>query len=177
MLSATKLYRQLNTSFVLIALLVLIVSIIWLVCMARVNESVIRTSQFVQNSVDDARQNIREDLQKITSKLKSQNAELLTIENLSMSRSEIADTHTIVNVSLVRYVAELEICSEKYRSYIVKVDFYGINPRIESNRLLVIDERFFWDYEARNIYLPILDSKMNMDANICWMKIISASNK
>jgi len=45
-------------------------------------------------------------------------------------------------IQLVHYFAEVEVCTGGYSSYKVKVDFYGINPRIENNRLLIMDEAY-----------------------------------
>ena len=179
MISVTKLYAYLNLAFITVTVIlgVSVASSYFVL-----NNTVVDTSQFVQNSVDSSRQNIREDLQIITSKLNA-NAEAVGIiqewmvyltDNINSSWSTI---HNDINIQLVHYIAEVEICSIKFPTQKVKVDFYWINPRIESNRLLILDERLFANYEAYNVYLPVLDKNTDYDADLCSIKILSSSNK
>lgn len=140
-----------------------------------ISNIVIDTSQFVQNSVDDARQNIRDNLKKISSELDTQTEELNIIrwrtdwitDNIQPSHSWVTN---VTNVQLVHYFAEVEICSEDYPSYKVKVDFYWINPRIEDGKLMVLSEHFTADY---NEYLPIFDKNIGYDAHICSLKLLN----
>lgn len=81
---------------------------------------------------------------------------------------------TNVQLQLVHYVVDVEICSSEYPSYQTRVDFYGINPRIENLWLLIIDERYFASYKGRHVYLPILDENTGLDAIICWLEIVSS---
>lgn len=178
----TKLYDYLNWAFAFVIAVCIATFISTIVVYFKLSNTVVDTSQFVQNSVDDARQNIREDLQIITSKLNA-NAEAVGIiqewmvyltDNIKSSWSTI---HNDINIQLVHYIAEVEICSIKFPTQKVKVDFYWINPRIESNRLLILDERLFANYEAYNVYLPVLDKNTDYDADLCSIKILSSSNK
>lgn len=142
--------------------------------------------QELHNAIDNSRINIQDNIDalstKVDSKFWSLDAQLTVLqwrtdwiaENISSSHSWVTN---VSNIQLVHYFAEVEICSHKYSSYKVKVDFYGINPRIESNRLLILDERLFADYEAYNVYLPILDKNTDYNANLCSIKILSSSNK
>jgi len=142
--------------------------------------------QELHTAIDTARINIREDIvnldKKIDSRFSTYDVQLDVIQwrtdwiadNIKPSHSWVTN---ISNIQLIHYIAEVEICSDKHSSYKVKVDFYGINPRIESNRLLILDERYFSDYEAANVYLPIYDKNTDYDANLCSIKILSSSNK
>ncbi len=78
MISVTKLYDYLTGMFAATFALIIIVFASNIVIYFMIDNTVVDTSQFVQNSVDDARQNIREDLQIITSKLNA-NAEAVGI--------------------------------------------------------------------------------------------------
>lgn len=142
--------------------------------------------QELHTAIDTARINIREDIvnldQKINSKFWTFDAQLTLLQwrtdwiadNLQPSHSWVTN---VSNIQLVHYIAEVEICSDKYSSYKVKVDFYGINPRIESNRLLIIDEVLFAQDYGYNVYFPILDKNTDYDADLCSLRIISSSNK
>lgn len=178
----TKLYDYLNWAFAFVLVLSMVTLVSNVIIYFKLNDTVIDTSQFVQNSIDDARQNIHEDLQIITSKINA-NVESVGIiqewmvyftDNIKSSWSTI---HNDINIQLVHYIAEVEICSIKFPTQKVKVDFYWINPRIESNRLLILDERLFANYEAYNVYLPVLDKNTDYDADLCSIKILSSSNK
>ncbi len=182
MISMTKLYDYLNWAFALVVLLIITTFASTVLSYYAIKDTVIDTSQFIQNSIDYTRQDIRNDLKIITSKLNA-NAEAVGIiqewmvyvtDNIKSSWSTI---HNDINIQLVHYIAEVEICSIKFPTQKVKVDFYWINPRIESNRLLILDERYFSDYEAANVYLPIYDKNTDYDANLCSIKILSSSNK
>ena len=145
--------------------------------------------QELHTAIDTARINIREDVEHLNN-LSAWYSNQITslhdkVDNLQWRTNWIADnikpSHSwvtnISNIQLVHYIAEVEICSDKHPSYKVKVDFYWINPRIESSRLLILDERLFSNYEAYNVYLPVYDKNTDYDANLCSIKIISSSNK
>lgn len=182
MISMTKLYDYLNWAFAFVIVLSIVTLVSNVVIYFKLNDTVVDTSQFVQNSVDDARQNIRDDLQGIKSKFWTFDTQLTVLQwrtdwiadNIKPSHSWVTN---VSNIQLVHYIAEVEICSDKHSSYKVKVDFYGINPRIESNRLLIIDERMFSSYDAYNVYLPISDKNTDLDADLCSIRVISSSNK
>lgn len=159
MISMTKLHDYLNWAFAFIIALSIVTLVSNVVIYFKLNDTVVNTSQFVQNSIDDARQNIREDIQTINIK------------------STWSVTTNDINIQLIHYIAEAEVCTWWYSSYKVKVDFYGINPRIENNRLLIIDKRMFSSYDAYNVYLPISDKNTDLDADLCSIKILSSSNK
>jgi len=178
----TKLYDYLNWAFAFVIVLSVAIFISNIVIYFKLSDTVIDNTQFIQSSLDDTKQIIREDLEKISVQLKDYDVQLDVIQwrtdwiadNLQPSHSWVTN---VSNIQLVHYIAEVEICSDKYSSYKVKVDFYGINPRIESNRLLIIDERLFASYDAYNVYFPILDKNTDYDANLCSIRIISSSNK
>jgi hypothetical protein len=178
----TKLYDYLNWALALVVILIIATFATTVLSYYTLENTVVDTSQFVQNSVDSSRQNIREDLQVVTNKFNTYDVQLDTIQwrvnwiadNIKPSYSSGSLT---VNLQLVHYIAEVEVCPYKHSSYKVKVDFYWINPRIESNRLLILDERLFSNYEAYNVYLPIYDKNTDSDADLCSIKIISSSNK
>lgn len=181
MISMTKLYSYLNL-FLWAIVGLLMVTILGLMFMfLELRDTVIDTSQFVQNSVDSSRQNVREDIQKIQSLVNSQEETIEIIRQNTVSIIENVPTNSWVtnlsNLQLVHYIAEVEVCTALHSSYKVKVDFYWINPRIESNRLLILDERLFANYEAYNVYFPILDKNTDSDADLCSIRIISSSNK
>lgn len=182
MISMTKLYDYLNF-FLGWIVVILMSSFVWMwVMYLNLKETTIDTSQFVQNSVDSSRQNIREDLQVVTNKFNTYDVQLDTLQwRVNWIADNIKPTYSsgslTVNLQLVHYIAEVEVCPYKHSSYKVKVDFYWINPRIESNRLLILDERLFSNYEAYNVYLPVYDKNTDSDADLCSIKIISSSNK
>ena len=178
----TKLYDYLNWAFAFVIVLSVAIFISNIVIYFKLSDTVIDNTQFIQSSLDDTKQIIREDLEKISVQLKDYDVQLDVIQwrtdwiadNLQPSHSWVTN---VSNIQLVHYIAEVEICSDKYSSYKVKVDFYGINPRIESNRLLIIDERLFAQDYGYNVYFPILDKNTDYDANLCSIRIISSSNK
>ena len=175
MISMTKLYDYLNWAFVFVIVLSIVTLVSNVVIYFKLNDTVVDTSQFIQNSVDDARQNIRDDLKIIRSKLETHDVQLDVIQwradwiadNIQSSYSWVTN---VTNVQLVHYFAEVEICSEDYPSYKVKVDFYWINPRIEDGKLMVLSEHFTADY---NEYLPIFDKNIGYDAHICSLKLLN----
>lgn len=187
-ISMTKLYQRLDSMesetsdwiVLIIAIQVVILGLVWWILFHPFDE------QELHNAIDNSRINIQDNIdtlsKKIDSKFWTLDAQLTvlqwrtdwTADNISSAHSWVTN---VSNIQLVHYFAEVEICSDKYSSYKVKVDFYGINPRIESNRLLILDERYFSDYEAANVYLPIYDKNTDYDANLCSIRIISSSNK
>jgi len=171
----TKLYDYLNWAFALVAILIITTLLSTVLSYYAIEDTVVDTSQFVQNSVDNARQNIREDLQIIDSKLNVQTEQLDVIQDAMVYLTDnIKSTHSwvtnVINIQLVHYFAEVEICSEDYPSYKVKVDFYWINPRIEDGKLMVLNEHFTADYHE---YLPIFDKNIGYDAHICSLKLLN----
>ncbi len=182
MISVTKLYDYLDWAFNLIVILIITIFISIVFSYYAIKDTIDDNTQFVQTSLDDARQNIREDLQIITSKLNA-NAEAVGIiqdwmvyltDNIKSSWSTI---HNDINIQLVHYIAEVEICSIKFPTQKVKIDFYWINPRINNNRLLIMDEAYLaWAYDY-DVYFPILDKNTDLDADLCSIKILSSSNK
>lgn len=175
MISMTKLYDYLNWAFALVAILIITTLLSTVFSYYAIKDTVIDASQFVQNSVDNARQNIREDLQTIDSKLNVQTEQLEVIQdamvyltdNIKSSWSMIDND---IKIQLVHYFAEVEICSEDYPSYKVNIDFYWINPRIEDGKLMVLSDRFATDYHE---YFPIFDKNIGYDANICSLKLLN----
>jgi hypothetical protein len=184
----TKLYAYLNEMqsdiwSSLGAIVFLQVITLWIVVFLSFN---IFDWQELHTAIDTARINIREDIVNLDKKIDSKFGEYYDQLDVIQWRTDwIADnikpSHSWVtnvsNIQLVHYIAEVEICSDKHSSYKVKVDFYWINPRIESNRLLILDERLFSSYEAYDVYLPIYDKNTDYDANLCSIKILSSSNK
>lgn len=186
--SVTKLYERFDkmesdmwSSLAVLAFIQVI--IFWIVIFLAFN---IFDGQELHTAIDTARINIREDMvnldQKLNTKFWTLDAQLTSLQwrtdwiadNIKPSHSWVTNVSTI---QLVHYIAEVEICSDKHSSYKVKVDFYWINPRIENNRLLILDERLFANYEAYNVYLPVLDKNTDYDADLCSIKILSSSNK
>lgn len=175
MISVTKLYNYLYVAFTFVVTIILS-ALAWIYF--TLYSDILDTSQFVQNSVDAARQNIREDLQIITSKLNAQAEELSVIRwrtdwiatNIDSLTWSTSVTRNVTQVSLVHYFAEVEICSEDYPSYKVKIDFYWINPRIEDGKLMVLSEHFTADYHE---YFPIFDKNIGYDANLCGLKLLN----
>jgi len=175
MISMTKLYDYLDWAFALVVILILTIFASTVFSYYAIKNTVIDASQFVQTSLDDARQNIREDLQIIDSKLNVQTEQLDVIQDAMVYLTDnIKSTHSwvtnVINIQLVHYFAEVEICSEDYPSYKVKVDFYWINPRIEDGKLMVLNEHFTADYHE---YLPIFDKNIGYDAHICSLKLLN----
>lgn len=178
MISVTKLYDYLNWMFAFVVLLCIATFISTVIIYFKLSNTVVDTSQFVQNSIDDARQNIREDLKKISSELDTQAEELSVIRwrtdwiatNIDSLTWSITIEKNISPVNLIHYFAEVEICSEDYPSYKVKIDFYWINPRIEDGKLMVLSDRFTADYHE---YFPIFDKNIGYDANLCGLKLLN----
>lgn len=166
MVSMTKLYDYLNWAFAFVIFLCLSILASSTILYFKLTDTIVDTSQFVQNSVDSSRQNIREDIVWLKSKIWSLDAQL--------TATQYSWTITNVQLQLVHYVVDVEICSSEYPSYQTRVDFYGINPRIENLWLLIIDKRYFASYEGSNVYLPILDENTGLDATICWLEIVSS---
>lgn len=182
MISVTKLYDYLNWAFVLVVILIIITFASTVLSYFAINNIVVTKIEYVQTSIDDTKQIIREDIQTIDSKLNVQAEQLGVIQDAMVYltdniKSSWSTIHNDINIQLVHYIAEVEICSIKFPTQKVKVDFYWINPRIESNRLLILDERLFANYEAYNVYLPVLDKNTDYDADLCSIKILSSSNK
>ena len=182
MISVTKLYSFMTTWFIWTMILLGLLSLIQLLFVRIDTDMLLDANQEVHTAIDTARINIREDLQSVNSILNNQDQQLDFIqEQVNWISDNIKSTWSVtnndMNIQLVHYVAEVDICSIKFPTQKVKVDFYWINPRIESNRLLIIDERYFSNYEAYNVYLPILDKNTDYDADLCSIKILSSSNK
>lgn len=175
MISVTKLYNYLYVAFTFVVTIILS-ALAWIYF--TLYSDILDTSQFVQNSVDAARQNIREDLQIITSKLNAQAEELSVIRwrtdwiatNIDSLTWSVTIERNVTPVNLIHYFAEVEICSEDYPSYKVKIDFYWINPRIEDGKLMVLSDRFTSDYHE---YFPIFDKNIGYDANLCGLKLLN----
>lgn len=182
MISVTKLYSFLNNWFIAILIVTWCITVLQISLLRFHSNEILNANQELHTAIDTARINIRDDLNKISSRLDSQAEEIEIIRwrtdwianNISESNS---GTTVNTRLQLIHYIAEVEVCTGWHSSYKVKVDFYWINPRIDFNRLLIIDERYLaWAYDY-NVYFPILDKNTDLAADLCSIKIISSSNK
>ena len=178
MISMTKLYDYLNWAFTLVVILIVTIFLSTVFSYYAIKDTVDNNTQFIQNSLDDARQNIREDLQSVISTLSTHDVQLDVIQwrvdwiatNIDSLTWSITIEKNVISVNLIHYFAEVEICSEDYPSYKVKIDFYWINPRIEDGKLMVLSEHFTAGYHE---YLPIFDKNIGYDAYICSLKLLN----
>ena len=177
--SMKKLYNYLNWLSAFIIVFFVLIFISNMVIYSKIRDLTIDNTQFIQNSIDNARQNLDEDLLSFDTRLRTQE---ILIDNVSSRLNYIADqvdnitwTSSTLLFQLVHYVADVKLCSIAMdRSYTVRVDFYWINPRVEFNRLLIIESKLTSLDE--NVYLPIMDKYDWLEADVCWINIIS-SNK
>lgn len=186
-ISMTKLYERLDTMESDLSGVIGFVSLFQIITLVLVGWILFHPFdwQELHSAIDNSRINIQDNIDNLSKKVDSKFWTIdIQLDTLQWRANWIADnipSHSWVtnvsNIQLVHYLAEVEVCTGGYSSYKVKVDFYGINPRIENNRLLIIDERMFSSYEAYNVYLPILDKNTDLDADLCSIRIISSSNK
>lgn len=177
MISMTKLYDYLNTSFFLIATLVLLTSTAIVLVDHFETKKVLRSNQELSLKIVSLEQSMYQDLnhygKQVLKSVDTINEIQYRVDQMYISDSltwSITIEKNISPVNLIHYFAEVEICSEDYPSYKVKIDFYWINPRIEDGKLMVLSEHFTADYHE---YFPIFDKNIGYDANLCGLKLLN----